>query len=221
VRLAQVLGLTGFVVLAAVVVACSTTGDGDGDQGGQTAGGDHIAIMTLSPTSAATPTTTPIPSTPTPAATPTAAAIAATGTATSTSTRHTWYVSRNGNNTSGDSWENAWTEMNKIVWNSVQPGDTIYLDGGSKACSSLFTATTTSPYGLPSPKPGQAGNCGTLYTTTLTLGKSGTVSAPISIRLGQDPDHNGTVVLFGGRLTDLPYCNASSYSGPTRSTAEA
>ncbi|TMD62934.1 MAG: hypothetical protein E6I84_16460, partial [Chloroflexi bacterium] len=84
----------------------------------------------------------------------------------------------------------------------VQPGDTIQIDGGSTACPSPYDFTTT--------RPGVA--CGMLYQSTLTVGKSGTSSAPITIRLASDTGHNGTAVFFGGRTTPLPYCTQSGYN---------
>jgi hypothetical protein len=122
-------------------------------------------------------------------------------------------VSRNGNNTSGTSWTTAWNELNAIKWGSVKPGDTILLDGGSVACASPWNSLTASPYDFASPKPGQPGSsCGMLYNTTMTVGASGTAAAPITIKLAADLGHNGTAVLFGGRITSLPDCTQPSYS---------
>jgi len=54
-----------------------------------------------------------------------------------------------------------------------------------------------------------------LYNSTLTVGKSGTAAAPITIRLATDPGHNGTAVFFGGRSSALPYCTQPGYSVST------
>jgi hypothetical protein len=50
------------------------------------------------------------------------------------------------------------------------------------------------------------------YTTTLTIGKSGTQAAPITIERSSENGHNGTVTLFGGRATPLPYCGQPGYT---------
>lgn len=42
----------------------------------------------------------------------------------------TYYVSKNGNNTDGRSWETAWNELDQILWGEIKPGDTILIDGG-------------------------------------------------------------------------------------------
>jgi hypothetical protein len=108
--------------------------------------------------------------------------------AATAATGTTYYVSKNGNNADGRSWATAWNELNNINWNIVQPGDTILLDGGSSQM---------------------------IYTTSLTIGKSGTSSAPITIKLASDAGHNGKVAIFGGRSTLLPSCNQASYSYQT------
>jgi O-antigen/teichoic acid export membrane protein len=42
----------------------------------------------------------------------------------------TFYVSKEGNNTDGKSWETAWNEVDQIRWENVRPGDTIVISGG-------------------------------------------------------------------------------------------
>jgi hypothetical protein len=121
----------------------------------------------------------------------------------------TWYVSRNGNNTTATSWATAWNELNAIKWSSVKPGDTILLDGGPIGCVSPFNATSTTPYDFPSPKPGTT--CGMTYNTTLSVGSSGTAGLPITIKLASDVGHGGTAVVFGGRTSSLPACTQKTY----------
>jgi hypothetical protein len=101
----------------------------------------------------------------------------------------TYYVSKNGNNGNGLSWSTAWNELNQINWSTIRPGDTVVLDGG--------TSNMT-------------------YRTTLTIGKSGLSGNPITIKRAIDPGHNGSVTLFGGRSTLLPYCGQGSYSFQTQ-----
>ena len=95
----------------------------------------------------------------------------------------TYYVSKNGDNANGRSWATAWNELANINWSVVQPGDTILLDGGGQSMT---------------------------YTTTLTIGKSGIQTAPITIERSTDVGHNGHVVLFGGG-SPLPYCGQTNY----------
>src|SRR5690242_16414397 len=96
----------------------------------------------------------------------------------------TYYVSKNGNNANGLSWSTAWNELDQINWSKIQPGSTIILDGG---ISNM------------------------IYTTTLTVEKSGVAGSPITIERSTEPGHNGTVALFGGRSTPLPYCGQPTY----------
>lgn len=95
----------------------------------------------------------------------------------------TYYVSKNGNNANGQSWATAWNELASINWSVVQPGDTILLDGGGQSMT---------------------------YTTTMTIAKSGTQSAPITIERSTEGGHNGHVVLYGGG-SPLPYCGQTNY----------
>jgi hypothetical protein len=41
-----------------------------------------------------------------------------------------FYVSKEGNNTDGRSWETAWNELDQIQWEETNPGDTIVIAGG-------------------------------------------------------------------------------------------
>jgi hypothetical protein len=41
-----------------------------------------------------------------------------------------FYVSKKGNNTSGDSWATAFNELNKIKYSLINPGDTVFIEGG-------------------------------------------------------------------------------------------
>jgi hypothetical protein len=119
----------------------------------------------------------------------------------------TFYVSPSGNNGDGLSWARAWRDLDDINWNAVQPGDTILLDGGPTACPTL----------------GPGYNCGIVYASTLTIGKSGTSAAPITIRLATAAGRNGTAIIDGG-LTEWSRCaeyapepTPPSIGGPIRS----
>jgi len=95
----------------------------------------------------------------------------------------TYYVSKTGNNGDGRSWATAWNELDQIDWGVIQPGDTILLDGGPTEM---------------------------IYSTTMTVGKSGTSNAPITIKLASEPGRNGKVAIDGG-LTYWP-CQATEPS---------
>lgn len=146
-----------------------------------------IATATPAPTStlAVVPTRTAtqvtLPSS-TPTRTPTNAptkAATAVYTPTSSSSSGTgskaYYVSSAGNNTDGNSWATAWKGLAQINWSIIQPGDTIYISGG--------TASATYPGGI-------------------QISKSGTASGYITIDTGahspSPAGHNGTVIIEGG-----------------------
>src|SRR5205085_1078315 len=88
----------------------------------------------------------------------------------------TYYVSRAGTNGDGLSWTTAWSNLDTINWAVIQPGDTIVIDGGATPCASPYDFSTTRP-GV---------SCGMLYNSTLTVGTSGTATAPVTIRLATD-----------------------------------
>jgi hypothetical protein len=89
-----------------------------------------------------------------------------------------WYVDNTAAGTNaGTSWTNAWTDFNSVVWGGagVNPGDTLYISGGS-------TSQTYSAH-------------------TLTIGASGTAGNLITIDSGANSPspsgHNGTVIIDG------------------------
>ncbi len=95
-----------------------------------------------------------------------------------------YYVSRNGDNTDGLTWQSAWEELDQINWDVIEAGDTIYIDGDQ---TRMF------------------------YETELSIEKSGEEDAPIRIQVSPEDGHNGQVVFFGGRETLLPYCGQEVY----------
>ena len=105
-----------------------------------------------------------------------------------------YYVSKNGNNNGGTSWANAWSELNRISWSVIRPGDTVLIDGGTN---------------------------GMTYTTTLSIQKSGTAGAPITIERATTPGHNGVVKFFGGNTEPLPYCGQTQWATPTGTVGDA
>src|SRR5207244_9696156 len=75
----------------------------------------------------------------------------------------------NGSN-DGTSWANAWQSFANVNWASIQPGTTLYLHGGPAGGS--YT-----------------------YTTTLTVGASGTSGKPVAIAIdASNSAHDGTAV---------------------------
>ncbi len=91
------------------------------------------------------------------------------------------YVSKNGTNQDGLSWDTAWNELNQIDWTSVGPGDKIIIDGGELGQSMT-------------------------YTSTLEPASSGTDDLPITIQLSEEEGRNGTAIIFGGNSIPLPEC---------------
>ena len=86
------------------------------------------------------------------------------------------YVDKNasgGNN--GTSWNDAWQSFSSINWSSIQPGDFIYISGGTDS---------------------------SVYTQTLTVGANGTAGNPITITIGKyapvSTGHSGRVIFDGG-----------------------
>jgi hypothetical protein len=84
----------------------------------------------------------------------------------------------------GISWEHAWQSFANIGWNSIQPGDTIFISGGT-------TIKT--------------------YREQLTLSLSGTSENMIVITNGHDPGHDGNVLIDGEYVRHGIYCNGSNY----------
>lgn len=105
-------------------------------------------------------------------------------TVTWTETTAAFYVSKNGNNSDGRSWASAWNELDQINWEHIQAGAVIYIDGGIDEMR---------------------------YETELQLGASGTADAPIQILASSESGHQGQVIFFGGRSTELPYCGQPNY----------
>jgi hypothetical protein len=89
----------------------------------------------------------------------------------------TFYLSKQGDNSTGASWSTAWNECDQIQWSVVQPGDTIAIDGGS---------------------------AGMTYATGLTVGKAGTSAQRISIVRSEEAGHDGPVTLRGVDV-QVPY----------------
>ena len=81
------------------------------------------------------------------------------------------YVDKNADgNNNGTSWGNAWESFSDIEWNQIQPGDTLFISGGSDS---------------------------TVYNEQLNVSASGTALNLITIRAGLDAGHNGRVILDG------------------------
>jgi hypothetical protein len=74
---------------------------------------------------------------------------------------------------SGTSWANAWTEIDRIDWGRVGPGDTVYVAGG--------TSRT--------------------YRRALQIGNNGSAGNPIRVVASDEPGREGPVRLTG--TTDL------------------
>lgn len=91
-----------------------------------------------------------------------------------------WYVSKAPSAvlSDGKSWKSAWRELDKIVWTSVLPGDTVFIDGGSSAA---------------------------IYSTPLQVQSRGNASGRITIRQSTEAGHSGQVILRGQSVgIDIP-----------------
>lgn len=80
-----------------------------------------------------------------------------------------WYVDNGAIGLeNGRSWDNAWLGFSKIVWDSIVPGDTLFISGGSSS---------------------------SIYNEQLAVLKSGSAGSPIIIMPGQENGHNGSVII--------------------------
>lgn len=92
-----------------------------------------------------------------------------------------WYIDNAvGTSGNGVSWATAWKSFTNIVWASVQPGDTIYLSGGT-------TSKT--------------------YSEVLWIAKGGTSGRLLTFSAGLDAGHNGTVIIDGGGTRTTGFYN--------------
>lgn len=84
-----------------------------------------------------------------------------------------FFVSRNGDNSDGLTWQTAWNELDQIKWNQIDPrrGDRLEIDGGS---SYMY------------------------YQTPLVIQRSGTNQQLFRIGMSTEAGHNGRVIIYGG-----------------------
>lgn len=99
------------------------------------------------------------------------------------------YVSPTSRGGDGTSWVSAWRELNQVDWGRINPGDTLYLDGGAIECPPLGD---------------EPENCGVVYHTQLAVLVNG-----VTIALASDPGHDGTAILDGGQAS-FTYCAANA-----------
>ncbi len=96
-----------------------------------------------------------------------------------------WYVDNSAVGTnSGQSWQNAWTSFDKIVWGTggVKAGDIIYISGGITS---------------------------KVYNEKLDIKASGSPGAPITILAGQDTNHNGQIIISNPSGSGISIYNQS------------
>ena len=106
--------------------SCSTAAGSTVLVSATAASGSTLASVTVSPPSAGSCTVN-------------SCALTAAGTVTATfnvipvtGTGNNWYLNASvGTSGNGSSWSNAWKNTGNIVWSSIQPGDTIWVAGGS------------------------------------------------------------------------------------------
>lgn len=75
----------------------------------------------------------------------------------------------------GTSWATAWKSFGDINWGNISPGDIIYISGGDISKT---------------------------YHERLTVNANGTAQNYVVITKGNDPNHNGTVILDGQMTID-------------------
>jgi hypothetical protein len=91
-----------------------------------------------------------------------------------------YYVDKNtsGQN-NGTSWANAWQSFSAIDWNSIQPGDVIYISGGTDS---------------------------TVYYERLVIGASGSAGNYVTIRNSYEAGHNGKVIIEDPNTNSFDGC---------------
>ena len=88
-----------------------------------------------------------------------------------------WYVDNAAKGAkNGNSWTNAWNSFASIKWTSIACGDTIYVSGGATGASQT-------------------------YAERVLVGKTCTEGSPLTITVGTDASHNGTVKITGAAAT--------------------
>jgi len=88
---------------------------------------------------------------------------------TTTHTGNKFYVDKNAPGSStGTSWTNAWKSFSSINWSAIDPGDILYISGGTDS---------------------------TVYTEQLVIGASGTSGNHVIVRSGLTAGHNGKVII--------------------------
>ena len=108
---------------------------------------------------------------------------------------NSYFVSVNGDNSDGLTWDTAWNELDQIDWEVIRPGDRISLDGGQSNQEPM------------------------VYRTTLSPTASGSVDQPILIQLSAESGRNGQAVLFGGNGVLLPECGQKDWDGSQHAEA--
>ena len=68
----------------------------------------------------------------------------------------------------GTSWANAWQSFSAINWGSINPGDVLYISGGTDS---------------------------TIYYERLVVGASGTPGNYVTVRNSYEAGHNGKVII--------------------------
>jgi hypothetical protein len=91
------------------------------------------------------------------------------------------YVDKNatGRTYNGQTWKTAWRSFSAINWSSIQPGDVIYISGGTDS---------------------------TVYYERLVIGKSGTVGNYITVRNSYGAGHNGKVIIEDPNTNSFDGC---------------
>ncbi len=83
-----------------------------------------------------------------------------------------WFIDKDAAGGNGISWTQAWKSFKDINWSSISPGDTLFISGG---------------------------NSSKTYYETLTIEKAGNSSNFMTIKVGRESGHNGTVIIDAQR----------------------
>lgn len=90
------------------------------------------------------------------------------------------YVDKKANgNSDGTSWANAWQSFTDIDWSSINPGDVIFISGGTDSI---------------------------VYYEQLVIGSSGSPNNYVTIRNSYDTGHNGKVILEDPNTNSFDGC---------------